>query len=106
MIGKFKTAKSGYKYLLFAVDKFTKWIEAKPVKKADRKTATKFLRELIYRFGYPHSIHTDNGKNFAKGEMAKFCKEKGIRLDLAAVAHPEANGQAEHANQSVLHGLK
>src|SRR4051794_498230 len=70
------------------------------------ETATKFLRELIYRFGYPHSIITDNGTNFAKGEMAEFCKEKGIRLDLAAVAHPEANGQAERANQSVLHGLK
>jgi transposase InsO family protein len=106
MMGKFKTAKSGYKYLLVAVDKFTKWIEAKPVKNADGKTATKFLRELIYRFGYPHSIITDNGTNFAKGEMAEFCKEKGIRLDLDAVAHPEANGQAERANQSVLHGLK
>src|SRR3954453_15524185 len=76
MIGKFKTAKSGYKYLLVAVDKFTKWIEAKPVKKADGKTATKFLRALIYRFGYPHSIITDNGTNFAKGEMAEFSKEK------------------------------
>ena len=38
--------------------------------------------------------------------MVEFCKEKGIRLDLASVAHPEANGQAERANQSVLHGLK
>src|SRR3954464_15552916 len=63
--GKFKTAKSGYKYLLVAVDKFTKWIEAKPVKNADEKTATKFLREIIYRFSYPHSIITDNGTNFA-----------------------------------------
>src|SRR3954466_11415721 len=104
--GKFNTAKSGYKYLLVAVDKFTKWIEAKPVKSADGKTATKFLRELIYRFGYPHSIITDNGTKFTKGEMAEFCKEKGIRLDLAAIAHPEGNGQAERANQSVLHGLK
>nr|XP_051215918.1 uncharacterized protein LOC127333572 [Lolium perenne] len=106
MVGKFKTAPGGYTHLLVAVDKFTKWVEAKPIKKCDGKTATKFLRELIYRYGYPHSIITDNGTNFAKGEMADFCEDKGIRLDLASVADPESNGQAERANQSILHGIK
>jgi hypothetical protein len=38
--------------------------------------------------------------------MADFCKDKGIRLDLASVAHPESNRQAERVNQSILHGLK
>ncbi|XP_051212846.1 uncharacterized protein [Lolium perenne] len=38
--------------------------------------------------------------------MADFCEENGIRLDLASVAHPESNGQAERANQSILHGIK
>ncbi|XP_051209799.1 uncharacterized protein [Lolium perenne] len=106
MVGKFKTAPGGYTHLLVVVDKFTKWVEAKPIKKCDGKTATKFLRELIYRYGYPHSIITNNGTNFAKGGMADFCEEKGIRLDLASVAHPESNGQAERANQSILHGIK
>ena len=54
----------------------------------------------------PHSIITDNGTNFAVGEMAEFCRTQGIRLDVASVAHPESNGQAERANQSVLAGLK
>nr|XP_051190963.1 uncharacterized protein LOC127304312 [Lolium perenne] len=106
MLGKFKAALGGYTHLLVAVDKFTKWVEAKPIKKCDSKTATKFLRELIYRYGYPHGIITDNGTNFAKGEMADFYEDKGIRLDLASVAHPESNGQAERANQSILHRIK
>src|SRR3954470_14391751 len=106
MVGPFKKAPSGYTHLLVAVDKFTKWVEAKPVRKCDGKTATKFLRELIYRYGLPNSIITDNGTNFAKGAMAEFCEEHHIRLDLASVAHPESNGQAERANQSILHGLK
>src|SRR4051812_16104509 len=38
--------------------------------------------------------------------MAEFCEEHHIRLDLASVAHPESNGQAERANQSIHHGLK
>ena len=92
MVGPFKTAPSGYAHLLVAVDKFTMWVEAKPIKKCDGKNATKFLRELIYRYGYPNSMITDNGTNFAKGAMAEFCEEHHIRLGPASVAHPESNG--------------
>ena len=93
-------------HLLVAVDKFTKWVEAKPIKKLDGPTTTKFLKEIIFRYGYPHSIITDNGTNFAQGNMAEFCKEKGIQLELASVAHPQSNGQVERANQMLLQGVK
>ena len=58
------------------------------------------------RYGYPHSIITDNGMNFAVGEFARFCMDKGIRLDVASVAHPQANGQVERSNALVLAGIK
>ena len=106
MVGKFVNSTKGHMHMLVAVDKFTKWIEAKPIKKCDDKTAVKFIRELVYRYGYPHSIITDNSSDFVQGEMAAFCDEHEIRLDVASVAHPESNGQAERANQSVLSGLK
>nr|XP_051209885.1 uncharacterized protein LOC127327143 [Lolium perenne] len=106
MVGKLKIAPGRYTHVLVAVDKFTKWVEAKPIKKCDGKTATKFLQELIYRYAYPHNIITDNGTNFDKGEIADFCEKNGIRLYLASVAHPESNGQAERANQSIFHGIK
>ncbi|XP_014754066.1 uncharacterized protein LOC106866055 [Brachypodium distachyon] len=50
------------------------------------------------RYGYPHSIITDNGTNFAEGAFARFCAEKKIQLDVASVAHPQSNGQVERAN--------
>ena len=40
------------------------------------------------------------------GEVAKFCGTSGIRLDVASVSHPQANGQVERANQELLRGLK
>jgi hypothetical protein len=89
-----------------AVNKFTKWIGAKTITKCDGKTTTKFVREIIYRYGFPHNIITHNGTNFIKGALAEFCHEHNIGLDVASVAHPESNGQAERANQSVLHSLK
>ena len=74
-------------HLLVAIDKFTKWIEVKPIKKLDGPTAVKFFKSIIYRFGYPNSIITDNGSNFVKGEFAKFCGRAGIRLDKIGRAH-------------------
>lgn len=63
-------------HILVMVDKFTKWIEVKSIKKCDGKTAVLFLRDIILRYGYPHSIITDNGTNFAEGPFARFCAEK------------------------------
>ena len=39
MVGPFKTARGGMTHLLVTVDKFTKWIEERPIKKLDRPTA-------------------------------------------------------------------
>src|SRR4051812_20028995 len=93
-------------HLLVAVDKFTKWIEAKPIKKLDGATVIKFFTNIIIRFGYPHNIIMDNGTNFAKGAFARFYRDMGIRLDLASVAHPQSNGECECANGLVLAGIK
>ena len=106
MVGRFKTARGGMTHLLVMVDKFTKWIEVKPIKKLDGKTAVKFLEDVINRYGYPHSIITNNGSNFAKGDFQQFCAAKGIRLDLSSVAHPQSNGQEERANGLMLAGIK
>ena len=57
-------------HLLVAVDKFTKWIEARPIKKLDGPTAVRFIKDIAVRYGMPNSIITDNGTNFAKGALA------------------------------------
>ncbi|KAK1678178.1 hypothetical protein QYE76_039026 [Lolium multiflorum] len=98
MVGPFKTAGGGMSHLLVMIDKFTKWIEAKPIKKLDGSTGVTFLKEIIARFGYPHSIITDKGSNFAEGIFKRYCREMGIRMDISSVAHPETNGQVEKAN--------
>jgi hypothetical protein len=106
MVGPFKTTPGGLTHLLVDVDKFTKWIEAKPIKKLNGSCTIKFFNEIITRYGVPHSIITDNGMNFAKGVFADYCGKKGIRLDLAPVAHPQTNGQVEKANGLILADIK
>ena len=75
-------------HLLVAIDKFTKWIEARPIKKLDGPTVVRFITRIVIRHGVPHSIITDNGTNFAKGALALYYSKVGIRLDLASVSHP------------------
>ena len=71
-----------------AVDKFTKWIEAELVSKCDAAMAVQFIKTVIFHFGFPHSIITDNGTNLSKGAMEEFCQREHIRLDVSTVAHP------------------
>src|SRR3954468_7736781 len=66
----------------------------------------RFVRDLVVRFGLPHSIITDNGSNLSLREVEAYCWDKGIRLDLASVAHPQSNGQVERANGLILQGIK
>jgi hypothetical protein len=106
MVGPFKTAPGGLTHLLVTVDKFTEWIEAKPNKKLDGSSTIMFFNEIIMRYGVPHSMIPDNGTNFAKGVFAESCSQKGIRLDLASVAHPQSNGQVEKANGLILADIK
>jgi hypothetical protein len=106
MVGLLKIAPSGFTHLLVAVDKFTKWVEAKPIRKLDGKTALKFIKDIVVRFGIPQSIITDNGTNLSQGEVEEYCHHNGIRLDLASVAHPQSNGQVERTNGLIMLGIK
>ena len=73
MMGPFKTARGGLTHLLVAVDKNTKWVESKPIKKLDGVTARNFVIDIVMRYGTPNSIITDKGTNFSIIELAKYC---------------------------------
>ena len=106
MVGPLKKAQVGFTHLLVAIDKFTKWIDAKPITTIVSKEAVKFFLDIVYRFGVPNSIITDNGTNFIGHYFLKFVEGYGIRIDWASVGHPRINGQVERANGLILQGLK
>jgi hypothetical protein len=49
MVRLFKMAPGGLTHLLVVVDKFTKWIKAKQIKKLDGSSTIKFFNEIIVR---------------------------------------------------------
>jgi hypothetical protein len=72
-----------------------------PVSITPTTTAVKFFESIIYRYGVPNNIITDNGMNFTSGEFQDFAKEPGIKIKYASVAHPKSK-----ANGLVCAGLK
>jgi hypothetical protein len=48
-VGPFRIAPGGYKHILVAIDKFTKWIEVRPVAKVTSEEAVKFIRDIKHR---------------------------------------------------------
>jgi transposase InsO family protein len=101
-----KSSQGSHTYLLVVVDKFSKWIKAVPVTNQEATTIVKFVESIIYRYGVPNSIITDNSTNFTSGEFQEFTKELGIKIKYASVAHPKSYGQVEKANGLVCASLK
>jgi transposase InsO family protein len=107
MVGKLhKSCPGGHVYLLVAVDKFTKWIEVILVTSADAESAVNFVKDIVFWFGIPNSIVTDNGSNFTSREFKDYYEGVGIKLQLASVAHPQTNGQVEKANGLICSDIK
>jgi transposase InsO family protein len=106
MVRLLRQAPGGFTQLLEAVDKFSKWIEARPIVNVRSEEAVSFFTDIIYRFGIPNTIITDNGTQFTRKKFLNFCDNKHIRVDWSAVAHPKTNGQVERANGMIMQGLK
>ncbi|RDX96690.1 Tf2-9, partial [Mucuna pruriens] len=107
ILGPFPLALGQLKFLMVAVDYFTKWVEAEPMATITAERVKHFIwKKIICRFGLPAEIVFDNGTQFASSATTKFCQDLHIRQSFTSVEHPQANGQAETANRVILRGLR
>ena len=60
LVGPLKKAPGCYTHLLVTVDKFTKWIEARPISIIKFEPAVLFFLDVIHHFGVLNSIIMDN----------------------------------------------
>ena len=74
-MGPLKTAQGGYTHIFVAINKFTKWIEVKPVSSMSAAKAAEFIQEITHSFGVPNRIITDLGTSVTGSEFCGFCQE-------------------------------
>ena len=81
LVGPLKRAPRGYTHLLVTVDKFTKWIEARPISAIKFEQDMLFFLDIIHYFGFPNTIITDNSTQFTMKKFLRFCNEYHIRVN-------------------------
>jgi transposase InsO family protein len=84
------------------MDKFKKCIKVKPTISITMAKEVEFIKEIMYRFGVPNNIITDNGTQFTAREFKDFCAYSGIKINYASVSHPQSNDQVERSNGMIL----
>jgi hypothetical protein len=62
-----------------------------------------FVKEhIIYRFGIPQTITTDQGAQFVSLEFREFAESMGVKLFNSSPYYAQANGQAEASNKIMI----
>ncbi|CAJ2673582.1 unnamed protein product [Trifolium pratense] len=107
ILGPFTKGLHQNKFLIVAVDYFTKWVEAEPLSDITSFRILRFFkRDVLCRFGIPQAVVTDNGTQFTDKGFQDFLAALGTKQHFTSVEHPQTNGQAEAANRVILRGLR
>lgn len=99
IVGPIEKAPQECRYAITLVDYFSKWPEVKFSREVTTRSVTNFLLQVFSREGYPDEVVADNGSQFSSREVARFFKEREIRLTHSSVYYPQANGQVERFNR-------
>ncbi|GJX58858.1 reverse transcriptase domain-containing protein [Tanacetum coccineum] len=99
-MGSFPSSR-GNKYILVAVDYFSKWVEAKALPTNDSRVVCKFLNSLFARFGAPRAIVSDRGTHFCNDQFSKVMLKYGVTHRLSTAYHPQTSGQVEVSNRGL-----
>ncbi|GJX93385.1 reverse transcriptase domain-containing protein [Tanacetum coccineum] len=105
--GPFLEGPGKVKFLIVAMDYFTKWIEAKPSATITGNQIKKFVWDNITcRFVLPGEIISDNEKQFRDDPFKDWCEKLCINQHFASIKQPLTNGLVERANRSLGEGIK
>jgi len=103
--GPLPETKAGNKYILVAIDHYSKWCEAKAVADHGTKTTARFLEDdLICRYGVPKFVLIDNGGEWGV-EIEVMCRDYAIQHQRTAPQWPQCNGMAERMIKTLKHGI-
>jgi hypothetical protein len=92
----------GHRYIIVAIDYFTKWVEAMPMFKDDGETTTLFLfNQIIARFSVPREIVTDHSNHFQNQMMTELTSKLGLQKEHSSPYYPQVNGQVEAGKKTL-----
>ncbi|XP_056686068.1 uncharacterized protein [Spinacia oleracea] len=83
LLGPYTAAPGGRRYVIVAVDYFTKWVEAEALKNIRTSDVRSFIRKnIMTRFRIPQAIVFDNGPHFETPKLKEWLTDHGIKKKL------------------------
>lgn len=93
-------------HLFVVVDYYSRYVEVEILKSTTTDKIIASLRKMFLIHGLPLSISTDNGPQFIAREFKEFMKEQDIYHRRTTPLWPQANGEIERQNRSLLKRIK
>uniref|UniRef100_A0A3P9IMG0 Gypsy retrotransposon integrase-like protein 1 n=1 Tax=Oryzias latipes TaxID=8090 RepID=A0A3P9IMG0_ORYLA len=98
----------GHSVILTVIDRFSKAAQFIPLPQlpSASETADVLVNHVFRHHGIPSDIVSDRGPQFTSQVWKAFCSALGATVSLTSGYHPQANGQAERANQELEAALR
>ena len=97
-VGPLAKTTRGNQYLLTAIDLGTDWTIAQAIPKRSSEAVTGMLQYIIFTYGKPVSVLTDNGEEFLSYQVQNLLQRFGIQHRRTSPYHPQTNGRLEKFN--------
>jgi transposase InsO family protein len=104
--GEFVAAPANRKYLIVAVDYYSRWPEVAACGSPTTDTVIEFLTALFDRYGLVDEICTDNGVQFTSAAFADFLRAHDIKHIRSALYAPQTQGEVERVNRVLKEGIR
>ena len=95
----------GYTCMAVAVDYFTKWVEAEPLRSKSAESVAQFLFSLICRHGCSEIQINDQGREFVNASSTRLHELTGVKQRITSPYHPQSNGLTERNNRTIQNSL-
>ncbi|XP_065094887.1 uncharacterized protein K02A2.6-like [Ochlerotatus camptorhynchus] len=93
-------------YLLVIVDYFSRYMEIEVMQRITAQETIKRLKRIFRTWGPPRTITLDNAKQFVSTEFEDFSRNIGVHLNHTSPYWPQANGEVQRQNRSLLKRMK
>ncbi|VDI67235.1 Hypothetical predicted protein [Mytilus galloprovincialis] len=107
ILGELPETENGNKYILVVSDYFTKWTEAFPMPNMEAQTVAKIIvEEVVTRFGVPHYIHSDQGRQYESKLFQEMCRHLGITKTRTTPYHPQSDVHCDRLRKKVAQSMR
>jgi len=104
-IGPIKTSNEK-KFILIAIDTFSKYVETRLVDNQTSEIVIRFLEEIFFKHGFPKKVLSDNGSQFVAMAVKEFYERNRIKGVNSTPYNPQGNGIVERSIRTVKGSLR